>query len=137
MVRAVLKDGYMVRMKAGSHEIIADEPKDVGGTDIGPSPYELVMSALGACTAMTMRMYAKRKAWALDEVEVTLRHNKIYAEECEHCMESSGKVDQFERIISMKGDLDDDQRKRLMEIANKCPVHKTLEGNASIKTEMA
>lgn len=136
-IEAKLTDGYTVDIQAGTHHLLADEPEIVGGANKGPDPYSLVMSGLAACTAMTMRMYAQRKSWSLEEVHVSITHNKIYAEECEHCMEPSGKVDRFERTISMKGDLDDSQRKRLLDIANKCPVHKTLVGNAVVDTIVA
>lgn len=122
------EDGhYKAHVVVGRHHLLADEPAEVGGEDAGPSPYDLVSAALGACTTMTMRMYAERKAWPLDRVKVELRHSKIHAEDCDHCEEKTGKIDRIERVIHIEGDaLDDDQRHRLFEIANKCPVHRTL-----------
>ena len=119
---------------AGGHHLSADEPKTLGGNDTGPGPYDLLLSGLGACTAMTLRMYADRKGWPLEKVSVALSHDKVHAEDCEHCEENGGRIDRIDRQIRLSGDLDQDQRARLLEIADKCPVHKTLSGSVDIVT---
>jgi len=118
----------------GSHRLIADEPVGAGGLDSGPNPYDLLLSALGACTAMTLRLYAERKALPLDRVTVRLRHAKIHAADCETCETKEGKIDRIERAIMLEGMLDEAQRARLMEIADKCPVHRTLISELDIRT---
>ncbi|MBA5776383.1 alpha/beta fold hydrolase [Stappia sp. F7233] len=129
---------YQAMVLAGPHRLIADEPTGVGGLGSGPSPYEFLSTALGACTAMTLRMYAERKDMPLDRVSVAVRHGKVHAEDCAECAqelrERGGKIDRFERVIRLEGDLDDATRARLIEIANKCPVHRTLEAGAAIAT---
>jgi uncharacterized OsmC-like protein/fermentation-respiration switch protein FrsA (DUF1100 family) len=119
---------------AGPHKMLADEPAAVGGQDSGPGPYEFLLAGLGACTSMTMRMYADRKSLPLDCITVTLKHSKIYAKDCEECDTREGMLDQIDRVIRIEGALDDDQRKRLMEIADKCPVHRTLTSEVRILT---
>lgn len=126
--------GYTTEIQAGNHTLVSDEPIDVGGNDFGPTPYELLSSGLGACTAITLQMYAKRKKWNLTAVKVHLKHDKKHAEDCDDCKKSSSKVDVFERAIALEGDLDEKQKKRLIEIANKCPVHRTLHEN-EVKVE--
>jgi len=118
--------GFTTEVITGSHRFIADEPKSVGGNDLGPSPYQLLNAALGACTAMTLKMYADRKKWDLSEVTVHLDHKSQYAKDMENPESPKSKIDVFERKLQIKGDLDDDQKKRLLEIADKCPVHRTL-----------
>ncbi len=122
------QDIYTADIQAGRHGIVADEPEEFGGNDFGPSPYELLNASLGACTAMTLQMYAKRKKWPLERVQVHLSHRKttFYYEDMTNLDPKTGKIDRFERIIKLEGDLDAEQRKRLMEIANKCPIHRTL-----------
>jgi len=119
---------------AAGHRLIADEPLAVGGQGRGPGPYDLVLAGLGACTSMTLRMYADRKGWPLQRASVALTHAKVHAEDCEHCEEKDGKIDRIERRVTLTGDLDTGQRKRLMEIADKCPVHRTLTGTIDIVT---
>lgn len=128
--------GYTTEIKAGQHRLVADEPESVGGNDFGPSPYQLVSSALGACTAITLRMYANRKNWPLDNIKVHLNHAKVYNEDCENCEDKNVKIDRFERILELEGDLDNDQRNRLLEIANKCPVHRTLHQEVKVDTKL-
>lgn len=127
-------DGFTTEIKAGFHLLTADEPTSVGGNDFGPSPYEYLLSALGACTSMTMQMYAKRKGWPLDSVKVHLSHNKDYHQDCEACEKSGSKLDIINRSIEIEGVLDEKQRERLMQIADKCPVHKTLHSEIKVKT---
>ncbi len=115
--------------------MIADEPVAAGGEDSGPGPYDFVLAGLGACTSMTMRMYADRKSLPLERVTVTLKHSKIHASDCEECETREGMLDQIEREIAIEGNLDADQRKRLMEIADKCPVHRTLTSEIRIVTQ--
>ena len=129
------KQGYTTEVIAGKHHMIADEPPSVGGDDYGPTPYGYLLSALGACTAMTLRMYADFKKIDLEEVEVDLTHNKIHKQDGENSESSKGKIDVLKRKIKINGNLTDEQRKRLIEIADRCPVHKTLEGNPEIITE--
>jgi acetyl esterase/lipase/uncharacterized OsmC-like protein len=119
---------------SGRHVLSADEPLAAGGRDSGPNPYDLLLSALGACTAMTLRLYAGRKQWPLERVSVTLRHQKIHAQDCAGCETKAGKIDRIERDIRMTGPLDAEQRARLLEIANKCPVHRTLHSEVNVVT---
>jgi len=130
------EDGYRTEVSAGRHSFVGDEPIDVGGTDAGPSPYDLLLSALGTCTGMTLRMYADRKEWPLEETIVRLSHEKIHAEDCEHCDTDEGKIDHIDREIEVIGDLSPDQRKRLLEIANKCPVHRTLHSEIDVASSL-
>jgi putative redox protein len=125
---------YTQHIRTGQHTLTADEPVSIGGNDLGPTPYGLLLSALGSCTAMTMRMYAERKGWPLRSTEVTLRHDRIHAEDCESCETEHGMLDHIQREITMEGDLDDDQRAKLLEIADKCPVHRTLRSEVVITT---
>ena len=123
-------------VRAGAHRWLADEPASVGGADAGPSPYDLLTAALGACTAMTLRMYARQKGLPLDRVRVRLKHSKIHASDCEHCETATGRIDRIEREIELQGALDEAQRQRLLEIADKCPVHRTLHGEVDVPTRM-
>ncbi len=120
----------------GVHRLRADEPADVGGTNTGPTPYGLLSAALGACTSMTLRMYAERKKLPLEWIAVRLRHSKIHAQDCAECEVKEGKVDRIERDIELWGDLTDEQRQRLLEIADRCPVHQTLERHNQIVTKL-
>ncbi len=129
-------DGFTTQIRAGKHSLIADEPENFGGNDFGPSPYELVSSGLSACTVMTLQMYAKRKKWDLQNVKVHTSYGKVHAEDCAECESGNARIDTFERGITLTGALDPDQKKRLLEIADKCPVHRTLEAKAHIKTEL-
>lgn len=129
-------DGFTTRMKVGNHYQTADEPIKVGGNDFGPSPYELVSAGLAACTAMTLHMYAKRKKWPLANVEVHTSHSKIHSEDCEDCESPTAKLDTFERELKLTGDLDESQKNRLLEIADKCPVHRTLHATVRVITKL-
>ncbi len=129
--------GFLQDVSSGPrHHALADEPLAYGGTDQGMSPYQFLSAGLGACTSMTIRMYARRKKWPLSGVSVDITHDKLHATDCEHCDQPASKIDQFVRHISLEGDLTEDQRQRLLEIADKCPVHKTLESQVRIDTKL-
>ena len=127
---------YKTEIAKGEHEIVADEPRDAGGSDSGMTPYDLLLGALGSCTSMTLRMYADRKQWPLESIVVRLRHHKIHARDCSECETRSGYVDRIEREIELTGELDSDQRLRLLEIANRCPVHRTLHSEVVVATSL-
>jgi uncharacterized OsmC-like protein len=128
--------GYAQQILAGSHALTADEPSESGGTDIGPSPYDLLLAALGACTSMTVGMYARRKAWPLDSVTVRLRHAHVHASDCATCENKESLLDRIERDVNFAGALNDEQRAKLLEISNKCPVHRTLSSCIDIQTRL-
>ncbi len=129
-------EGFTTQIKAGKHDLIADEPEHVGGNDYGPNPYEFVSAGLAACTSMTIQMYAKRKGWAVESVDTRVNYGKEYAVDCEKCVEDGSKIDTFKRELKIEGELDEKQRARLLEIANKCPVHKTLHSETQIITSL-
>ena len=137
-VRLDADHGFTTYVQAGKHKLIADEPTSVGGADLGPSPYGYLLAGLGACTAMTLHMYARRKKWDLQVVDVHLSHEKIHAEDCECDLEgdNKGRLDKVNRLIEVEGDLSEEQRDRLIQIANLCPVHKTLESEVLVVTEL-
>jgi putative redox protein len=128
---------FQEEITVGPHRLIADEPVSAGGEDSGPSPYDLLTAALGACTAMTIRLYADLKKLPLERVRVNLRHEKIHASDCRECETKEGRIDRIERVIELEGSLDDAQRAKLLEIANKCPVHRTLHSEVFIPTRLA
>jgi putative redox protein len=130
------QSGYLTDIMVNNHSLIADEPLNVGGTNLGPTPFEYLISALGACTSMTLRMYADRKEWPLESVNVKLKHKKVPADECESCETKQGKINQFDREIELEGPLDEDQKKRLLQIADRCPVHRTLKSEIIINTKL-
>mgnify|MGYP002628000346 CR=1 FL=1 len=130
------REHYRTAILANGHPLVADEPLSSGGTDTGPTPYDLLLAGLGACTSITLRMYADRKGWPVEAIIVHLDHSKIHAEDCEECESPSGKIDRIEREIELIGDLDDEQRARLLEIADKCPVHRTLHSEISVVTRL-
>jgi uncharacterized OsmC-like protein/alpha-beta hydrolase superfamily lysophospholipase len=134
LVRETRAGRFQQEIMSGPHRFLADEPVKVGGLDSGPGPYDLLLAALGACTSMTLRLYAEHKKLPLDRVSVRLSHNKIHAEDCENCETKEGMIDRIERAITLEGSLDGAQRQRLIEIADKCPVHRTLESEIDIKT---
>ena len=136
VVAHIGEEHYRTDLYAGPHRLTADEPRDAGGTDAGTNPYGLLTAALGACTTITLRMYADRKQWPLKGVTVRLTHDKIYAKDCEECEQKEGKVDSFERVLELEGDLTPEQRQRLLEIADKCPVHNTLSHVSRIATRL-
>jgi uncharacterized OsmC-like protein/alpha-beta hydrolase superfamily lysophospholipase len=125
---------FQQTIATGPHRLIADEPVAAGGLDSGPGPYDLLLAALGACTSMTLRLYADHKQLPLERVSVELSHAKIYAQDCEECETKEGKIDRIERTLTLEGDLNDEQRARLLEIADKCPVHRTLTSEVNIRT---
>jgi uncharacterized OsmC-like protein/alpha-beta hydrolase superfamily lysophospholipase len=137
VVRETRDSKFQQMVVVGPHRMLADEPLAAGGQDTGPGPYDFLLAGLGACTSMTMRMYADLKKLPMERVTVALRHSKIYAKDCEECETRDGKLDQIERVIGIEGALDADQRKRLMEIADKCPVHRTLTSEIRIVTKAA
>ena len=119
----------------GRHSLIADEPASAGGADVGPGPYELLLMSLGSCTSMTLHLYATRKQWPLEQVVVRLRHSKVHAEDCADCEDNpKAMIDRIDRALEFVGALDADQRSRLLQIANQCPVHRTLSSKIDIKT---
>ncbi|MCG8590302.1 MAG: bifunctional alpha/beta hydrolase/OsmC family protein [Proteobacteria bacterium] len=121
----------------GRHRLVADEPATVGGTDRGPAPYDFLLAGLGACTSMTLRLYAERKGWPLERVSVRLRHSKIHATDCEACETQSGRLDRIDRAIALEGPLSVEQKERLLEMADRCPVHRTLESEVEVRTREA
>ena len=126
---------YTQEITVGRHQLAADEPRPIGD-DAGATPYDLLLAALGACTSMTVRMYANRKGWQLERVRVTLRHSRIHAEDCADCETRIGWIDHIDRDLELTGDLDDTQRQRLLLIAERCPVHKTLTSEVDIATSL-
>jgi putative redox protein len=129
--------GFLQRIDIGPHSFVADEPASAGGNDAGPNPYELLLAALGACTSMTLRMYAHRKGWPLESVRVVLTHSRNYAQDCAECEKKTTTLDRIERTISLGGDLSREQRDRLLQIADRCPVHSTLLSTIQISTRLA
>jgi putative redox protein len=134
---------FLNHVVVGRHSLLADEPASVGGFDAGPGPYDFLSAALGTCTSMTVRMYADRKGVPLDRVKVEVAHGKVHADDCVECAENDrlidrrGMIDRFERVLTLEGDLDDEQRSRLLGIADRCPVHRTLESSSAIVTVLA
>ncbi len=128
--------GFRTDIVAGGHALIADEPASVGGTNLGPSPYDLLSAALASCTTMTLRMYAAHKGLDLESATVSVQHGKVHAKDCADCETEDGKVDEFLRELSIEGDLTDEQKQRLVEIADRCPVHRTLHGEVKVRTRL-
>ena len=128
------REGYATSIRTGRHQLQADEPRDLGGTDTGPNPYAFLLSALGACKVITMRMYSDRKGWPLSGSTIRLRHSRIHAKDCEDCESDKGRVDRIDVEVELEGRLSEEQERRLVEISEKCPVHRTLLGEVSIRT---
>ena len=129
-------DGFAQTIDASGHVLQADEPIEHSGTATGPTPYDLLLASLGACTSMTIAMYARRKQWPLQHVTVHLRHSRVHAEDCAQCETAPKKLDRIEREIDLRGELSDDQRTRLLSIAERCPVHVTLTSEIDIRTRL-
>ena len=136
-VKLAMKEGFRTQITAGAHTLIADEPKEAGGTDEGPSPYELLLAALGACTAMTLKMYVERKKLPITDVEVSLTFDRIHIDDCESCVKEERLNDQevqhISRLIYVTGDVTEEQKERLLYIAGRCPVHVTLHSNPHVE----
>lgn len=131
------EDKYTTQITAGEHTLIADEPEKVGGNDYGPNPYDLLAASLGTCKAMTMKMYAERQKWNISYIDVHVKHTKDYAEDCNKCENSKdAKIDKFSVEIELEGDLNDTQKEKLLQISEKCPVHKTLQSDNFIETSL-
>lgn len=137
VVARTYTDGFKTDVRAGRHTLVADEPRSVGGTNAGPSPYDLLSAALATCTSMTLHMYAAHKKLDLESVTVRVKHGKIHAVDCEDCESDSGRIDEFQRSIALQGSLSEAQRQRVLEIADRCPVHRTLEGEIKIRSKLA
>ncbi|MFT5367771.1 MAG: putative OsmC-like protein/alpha/beta superfamily hydrolase [Candidatus Latescibacterota bacterium] len=130
------KSRYRTEITINGHKIIADEPQEMGGTDQGPTPYDLLLASLGSCTAITLRMYADRKNWPLENIDISLTHTKQHAQDCEECETKTGQIDHITREINLTGSLDEEQRARLLEIADRCPVHRSLHNEVVVKTDL-
>ena len=128
--------GFAQDITIRTHRLRGDEPVADGGTDLGPSPYDYLVTALGTCTSMTVSLYARRKQWPLQSVTVKLRHSKVHAEDCANCETKVGLLDRIEREITLVGQLSEEQKTRLMDIADKCPVHRTLTSEIAIDTRL-
>ena len=124
------------QVEVGGHELVADEPASLGGTDAGPTPYEYLLAGLGGCTAITLRLYADRKGWPLESVAVRLSQDRIHATDCEECETDEGRIDRIEREIELVGPLEEEQRCRLLEIADMCPVHRTLKAEVLVENSL-
>ena len=131
-VQQVPDYNYAQLLTSGHHAFVADEPEEAGGNGLGPSPYELLLWSLGACTAMTLLMYARRKGWDLQDVAVELTHDRVHAKDCAGCEDQEGYVEVIRRDIAVRGQIDDEQRQRLLEIAQRCPVHRTLQSQPKV-----
>jgi putative redox protein len=136
VITRIGESGYVTDIMAAGHGLVADEPVSMGGTDKGPAPFDLLMAGLGTCKGMTLRMYSDRKQWPLEGVTVKLNHKKIDAADCETCQTKEGQLDQFECEIELSGPLDDQQKKRLLQIADHCPVHRTLHSEIIVKSKL-
>ena len=127
----------MTEVKTGRHSLIADEPVAVGGSDLGPTPYDLLAAALATCTTMTLRMYANHKKLPLQSATVSVRHGRIHARDCADCEQQDGQIHEFQRELTLDGDLPDAVRQRMVEIADRCPVHKTLHNEIKVRSKLA
>ena len=136
-IRVTSTDGFLSKIEAGEHVITADEPETAGGTGQGPTPYDLLAASLGSCTAMTLRFYARRESIPLTTIEVHVQHARKYAKDCAECLSTDGYIHHFEVTLHLAGDLTSGQREKLLEIAGRCPVHKTLTHEIRIDTRLA
>jgi putative redox protein len=127
---------YHTEIWARGHAFLSDEPESKGGANEGPTPYDLLLASLGSCTSITLRMYADRKGWPLERIDVRLWHDRVHAEDCDECEEETGWIDRIYRDLEVSGDLTDQQRQRLLYIADRCPVHKALKGPIVVKTRL-
>lgn len=128
--------GLRQEVEAGSHRWVADEPTTVGGTDAGPTPYDLLLGALGSCTSMTLRLYADRRKWPLEGIVVRLQHHRIHRDDCVNCEKKDASIERVERTLELRGPLTDEQRAKLLDIAERCPVHQTLQHNLDVRTTL-
>jgi len=128
--------GFRTEVEVGGHRLVVDEPTAVGGSDKGPTPYEMLLAGLGSCTAMTLRIYADRKKWPLERARISLRHRKVHAQDCIDCDQKATRMDVVDRIITLEGALTAEQRAKLLEIANRCPVHQTLQTKIQVNTTL-
>ena len=129
-------DSYTTEIRTAHHSLLADEPKSLGGNNLGPTPYGLLLASLGSCTSITLRMYINRKQWDVQEINVHLEHEKVHSKDCEDCESESGMIDIIQMKLEFIGNLDESQRARLLEIAHKCPVHKTMTTETKIKASL-
>jgi len=131
-------EAFKTTLTAGKHELISDEPESVkGGKDSGPDPYDYFLMGLGSCTLMTVKMYARRKGWEIEDMYLELRHNKRHAEDCAECEDPKSKIDHIEKELIIRSDLSEEQLEKLLDISKKCPVHKTLEGDITIESSLS
>jgi uncharacterized OsmC-like protein len=129
-------DGFLCRVQAGPHAMLADEPERNGGSDEGPDPYQFLATALGTCTVMTLNMYARHKQLAVERVSCRVTHRKVHARDCADCETREGRIDELHRAIGIEGEVDDEVRARMLEIADRCPVHRTLEGEIRVRSTL-
>jgi putative redox protein len=129
--------GFRTDVRLGGHRLVADEPRSVGGMNLGPTPYDLLSAALATCTSMTLRMYANHKKLKLASATVSVAHDKVHAKDCEDCETADGKIDEFRRTITLEGELSQEQRERMLEIADRCPVHRSLHGEIKVRSRLA
>lgn len=135
-VRGRTADRFLCRVQAGEHALLADEPESKGGGDLGPDPYDFLAAALGSCTVMTLNMYARHKKLPVERVSCEVTHRRVHADDCEDCDSSDGHIHELSRSISIEGELDEAQRKRMLEIADRCPVHRTLDGEVRVRSRL-
>ncbi|HZJ55976.1 MAG TPA: OsmC family protein [Myxococcaceae bacterium] len=128
--------GFRTEVEVGGHRLVVDEPIAVGGVDAGPTPYEMLLAGLGACTAMTLRLYADRRKWPLERARISLQHRKVHAQDCVDCVTKPAKMDVVDRVITLEGALTEEQRAKLLEIAERCPVQQTLGGKIQVNTKL-
>ena len=128
--------GFRTEVEVGGHRLVVDEPTAVGGSDGGPTPYEMLLAGLGACTAMTLRIYADRRKWPLERARISLIHRKVHAQDCIDCDKKATRMDVVDRVITLEGALTEEQRAKLLEIANRCPVHQTLQSKIEVNTTL-